>query len=71
MKIDATVDAAYYEARGKNVFALVDVSFYDGDIRRTIKRVPTGRIDVEGISPGDLIAILVNPAARDRCVVDS
>lgn len=70
IKLDARVDAAYYETCGKNVFALVDVSYLDGNLTRSAKHLASGRIDVENISPGDSIPILVNPKNKSNCVVD-
>jgi len=70
VKLDARVDAAYYETSGKNVFALVDVSYFDGNHARSARRMASGRTDVETISPGDRISILVNPKNTKHCVVD-
>ena len=70
VRLDARVDAAYYETSGKNVFALVDVSYFDGNRTRSVKHLASRRIDVEDISPGDSISILVNPKNTKHCVVD-
>lgn len=69
-RTEGVVDTAYYKVVGKNVFALVDVSYEVRGKKTAIQGVPTGGVDLKGFCPGNPISLLVHPRANGRCVVD-
>ncbi len=69
-RIAARIEASYYEVHGKNVYALVDVSWNDAGEQQTATRIPTGKLDIVETPVGSTIFILFDPSRPTRCVVD-